>query len=59
MTSRSPPTGPTRYAKVKKILSAKDLDALEQQMTAEQEELEEAGEPRAAIPAETGEAASI
>ena len=47
------------FPKVRKILSADDLDALEQQMVAEQEELEEEGNPREAIPGETGEAAPI
>jgi len=47
------------FPKVKKILSAADLDVLEQQMQAEQEELEEAGEPRASIPAQTSEAAPL
>jgi len=36
-----------------------DLDALEQEMVAEQEELEEEGNPRGMIPDETGEAARI
>ena len=47
------------FPKVKKLLSADELDALEQQMVAEQEELIEAGEPRASIPSETGEAAPL
>jgi hemerythrin superfamily protein len=47
------------FPKVKKILSAEELDALEQEMVAEQQELEEEGNPRAAIPAETGDAAPI
>lgn len=47
------------FPKVKKILSADELDAVEQEMVAEQEELEAAGEPRAAIPAETAEAAPV
>ena len=47
------------FPKVKKILSAEDLDLLEQEMVAEQEELEAAGEPRAAIPSETEEPAPI
>jgi hemerythrin superfamily protein len=47
------------FPKVKRILTADDLDALEQQMIAEQEELEEEGNPRASIPGETGEAAPI
>ncbi|HVV48871.1 MAG TPA: hemerythrin domain-containing protein [Polyangia bacterium] len=47
------------FPKVKKILSATELDALEQEMQAEQEELKEAGAPRASIPAQTGEAAPL
>lgn len=47
------------FPKVKKLLDAEELDALEQEMIAEQEELEEAGNPRLAIPAETGEAAPV
>jgi len=47
------------FPKVKKLLSADELDALEQEMVAEQQELEEAGEPRSAIPGETGEAAPL
>ncbi len=47
------------FPKVKKILSAEELDILAQNMTAEQSELEENGEPRDAIPGETGEAATL
>jgi len=47
------------FPKVKKILSAEELDALEQEMVAEQDELEEEGNPREAIPDETGEAAHL
>jgi hemerythrin superfamily protein len=47
------------FPKVKKILSADELDALEQEMMAEQQELEEEGNPRATIPDETGEAAPL
>ena len=47
------------FPKVKKILSADELDALEQEMVAEQAEMEAAGEPRSAIPTETGEAAPL
>lgn len=47
------------FPKVKKILAEADLEVLEQQMMAEQEELIEAGEPRASIPSETGEAAPL
>ena len=41
------------------ILSSEELDILAQNMTAEQTELEEQGEPRDAIPGETGEAATL
>jgi hemerythrin superfamily protein len=47
------------FPKVKKILSKQELDALEQEMVAEQEELEEEGNPREGIPDETGEAAPV
>ena len=47
------------FPKVKKILSAEELDALEQEMMAEQQELEEEGNPRENIPGETGEAAPL
>jgi hemerythrin superfamily protein len=47
------------FPKVKKILSAEELDALEQEMVAEQAELEEDGNARESIPAETGEAAHL
>jgi hemerythrin superfamily protein len=47
------------FPKVKKLLSADELDSLEQEMVAEQDELEEEGNPREAIPDETGEAAHI
>ena len=47
------------FPKVKKILAAAELDALEQEMVAEQEELVEAGEPRASIPNETDKAAPL
>jgi hemerythrin superfamily protein len=47
------------FPKVKKLIAEADLEVLEQQMVAEQEELIEAGEPRAAIPGETGEAAPL
>jgi hypothetical protein len=40
-------------------LSSEELDILAQNMTAEQNELEEQGEPRDAIPGETGEAATL
>lgn len=47
------------FPKVKKLLSKQELDALEQEMIAEQEELEEEGNPRESIPDETGEAAPV
>jgi len=47
------------FPKVKKILSASELEMLEQEMVAEQEELVEAGDPRDSIPTETGEAAPL
>jgi hemerythrin superfamily protein len=47
------------FPKVKKVLSADELDALEQEMVAEQDELEEEGNPRESIPGETGEAAHL
>jgi hemerythrin superfamily protein len=47
------------FPKVKKIMSADELAALEQEMTAEQDELEEEGNPRESIPDETGEAAPV
>ena len=47
------------FPKVKKLLDASELDALEQQMVAEQAELEEAGNPRASIPGETAEPAPL
>ena len=47
------------FPKVKKVLDAQELDALGQNMEAEQVELEEKGEPRAAIPGETDEASPL
>lgn len=47
------------FPKVKKLLDATELEALEQEMVAEQEQLEEAGEPRAAIAEQTAEAAPL
>jgi hemerythrin superfamily protein len=47
------------FPKVKKLLSAAELDTLEQQMVAEQEELEDAGDARASIPGETAEPAPL
>jgi hemerythrin superfamily protein len=47
------------FPKVKKLLDETTLEALEQEMTATQEELLAKGEPRNQVPAETGEAAPI
>jgi hemerythrin superfamily protein len=47
------------FPKVKKIMSADELAALEQEMVAEQDELEEEGNARESIPDETGEAAPV
>ena len=47
------------FPKVRKLLDATELDALEQEMVAEQEQLLEEGEPRAAISQQTEEAAPL
>jgi hypothetical protein len=47
------------FPKARKLLSKDELDAIAQEMTAEQVELEEKGEPRKAVPAETDEAAPV
>jgi hemerythrin superfamily protein len=47
------------FPKVKKILSSEELEVLGQNMSAEQAELEEKGEPRDAIPGEIAEAAPL
>lgn len=47
------------FPKVRKILSAAELEALAQEMQAEQATLENKGEPRAAIPKETAHAAAL
>lgn len=47
------------FPKVKKILSNEVLEVLGQNMSAEQAELEEKGEPRDAIPGEIAEAAPL
>jgi hemerythrin superfamily protein len=47
------------FPKVKKVLSADELEALGQSMQAEQSEIEEKGEPRDAIPGEISEAAPL
>ena len=47
------------FPKVRKVLDADQLEAIGQAMSAEQAELEEKGNPRDAVPSETGEAATI
>jgi hemerythrin superfamily protein len=47
------------FPKVKKILGAQELEALGQNMETEQIEIEEKGQPRKAIPAETAQAAPL
>ncbi|HEY2730727.1 MAG TPA: hemerythrin domain-containing protein [Polyangia bacterium] len=47
------------FPKVKKLFDAKRLEAIGQEMSAEQAELEEKGNPREAVPAETGKAAPL
>lgn len=47
------------FPKVKKLLDAETLDALEQEMTATQDQLDAEGEPRNQVPNETDEAAPI
>jgi hemerythrin superfamily protein len=47
------------FPKVEKLLDEDALEALEQEMTATQEELLAKGNPRDQVPAETGEAAPI
>jgi hemerythrin superfamily protein len=47
------------FPQVKKLLDATTLEALEQEMTATQEELLEEGQPRDHIPGETGAPAPI
>jgi hemerythrin superfamily protein len=47
------------FPKAKKVLDEEDLDALGQTMAAEQAELEERGNAREAVPAETDHAATI
>jgi hypothetical protein len=47
------------FPKVRKLLDATELDALEQEMVAEQEELLDEGAPRAAISQQTEEAAPL
>lgn len=47
------------FAQAKKLLDAEMLDALEQEMTATQDELLEEGDPREAVPEQTDEAAPV
>jgi hemerythrin superfamily protein len=47
------------FPKVEKLLGEEALEALEQEMTATQEELLAKGNPRDQVPSETGEAAPI
>lgn len=47
------------FPKVKKLLNGTELDALEQEMVAEQQQLEEEGEPRAVIFHQTADAAPL
>lgn len=47
------------FPKVKKLFSDEELETLGEDMQAEQEQLQEEGEPRNLVPQETGHAASI
>jgi len=47
------------FPKVKKLFDKEQLEAIGQEMSAEQAELEEKGDPRQAVPAETGHPASL
>jgi hemerythrin superfamily protein len=47
------------FPKVQKLLDATELDALEQEMVAEQEQLLEEGQPRAAVFEQTDQAAPL
>jgi hemerythrin superfamily protein len=47
------------FPKVRKLLSAEELEAIGQEMQAEQVELEEAGDPRNMVPSETDQPATI
>jgi len=47
------------FPKVKKLFDKAQLEAIGQQMSAEQAELEEKGNPREAVPAETQHAATL
>jgi hemerythrin superfamily protein len=47
------------FPKVKKVLSAEELEEVAEEMLAEQEELEDEGDPRNAIPSETTQAPTL
>ena len=47
------------FPKVRTLIDQDQLEAIGQEMSDEQEDLEEQGDPRNAVPAETGQAASI
>jgi hemerythrin superfamily protein len=47
------------FPKVRAVIDRDRLEAIGQEMADEQEELEEQGDPRNAVPGETGQAASI
>jgi len=47
------------FPKVRAVIDEDQLEAIGQEMSDEQVELEEQGDPRNAVPAETGQAASI
>jgi hemerythrin superfamily protein len=47
------------FPKVRTLIDQEQLEAIGQEMSDEQDELEERGDPRNAVPAETGQAASI
>jgi hemerythrin superfamily protein len=47
------------FPKVRALFEHDQLEAIGQEMSDEQQELEEQGDPRNAVPAETGQAASI
>jgi hemerythrin-like domain-containing protein len=47
------------FPKVRKLFDKEQLEAIGQEMTAEQVELEAGDAPRKAVPAETGHAASL
>ncbi|MEP6651761.1 MAG: hemerythrin domain-containing protein [Myxococcales bacterium] len=47
------------FPKVRKLLDKAQLEALGQEMSAEQAELEQGGKPRSEIPSQTGQAAEL